>query len=228
MSSEVLFVVALGFFLGVRHATDADHVIAVTTIVSRQRALASAALTGLLWGVGHTVTIVAVGAGIILLGAAIPPRLSVGMELSVGLMLIVLGAINIVSFVKSHPSRGRGSTPQTTHAHGDYVHSHGFARPVAVGIVHGLAGSAAVMLMVGAAVADPRWAVGYLLVFGLGTMTGMMVITVAMASALRALGGRSEAAARHLGLVCGVVSVAFGVTFTFQIWASGTALAIGH
>src|SRR4029453_19046307 len=84
--TSLLAVCVLGFFLGMRHATDPDHVIAVTTIVSRHRSTAGAAMIGALWGVGHTLTILVVGAGIILLGWVIPPRVGLSLELSVGVM----------------------------------------------------------------------------------------------------------------------------------------------
>ncbi len=86
-------VLALGFFLGMRHATDPDHVIAVSTIVSRYRRPWHAALIGIAWGIGHTLTILAVGGGIILLGWVIPARVGLSLEFSVGVMLMVLGAL---------------------------------------------------------------------------------------------------------------------------------------
>jgi high-affinity nickel-transport protein len=259
---DLLAVLALGFFLGMRHATDPDHVIAVTTIVTRQRDLAAAAVTGLLWGIGHSLTVVAVGSGIILFNLAIPHRVGVGMELSVGLMLIVLGLVNVAAFVRLRPGAWRrigDAAPRELHSHphshGDYVHSHphGHApevhphspdqtplaaidrwfdrsqayrhvRPLVVGVVHGLAGTAAVTLLVVAAVRDPRWAVAYLLIFGLGTIAGMMLITMSIASAFRFAGGRSEQSTRRLGLACGVASVVFGLSFAYQVWAGAASL----
>ncbi|MBV8890398.1 MAG: high-affinity nickel-transport family protein, partial [Acidobacteria bacterium] len=91
-------ILVVGFFLGMRHATDPDHVIAVTTIVSQQKSTGRAALIGALWGLGHTITIFAVGTAIILFNLVIPPRLGLAMELSVGLMLILLGGWNLTSF----------------------------------------------------------------------------------------------------------------------------------
>jgi high-affinity nickel permease len=90
-----LAILTIGFLLGMRHATDPDHVVAVSTIVSRERSILKAALIGILWGCGHTITIVAVGAAIILFGMAIPARVGLTMEFSVGLMLILLGALNL-------------------------------------------------------------------------------------------------------------------------------------
>src|SRR6185369_11281592 len=92
---EFLSIVALGFVLGMRHATDPDHVIAVTTIVSRQQSIRHAGLIGIMWGIGHTVTILLVGTGIILFNLVIPPRVGLAMELAVGLMLILLGVLNL-------------------------------------------------------------------------------------------------------------------------------------
>src|SRR5258708_18867442 len=110
--SALLAIVLLGFFLGMRHATDPDHVVAVTTIVSRERTLLHAALIGALWGLGHTVTIFAVGSAIILFNLTIPPRLGLSMELSVGLMLILLGVMNLTGLLRRAMEwiaiRGRG------------------------------------------------------------------------------------------------------------------------
>src|ERR1700732_650390 len=123
-------IVAIGFFLGMRHATDPDHVIAVSTIVSRERTIAKAGLIGMLWGVGHTVTIVAVGAAMILFGAAIPARLGLTMEFSVGLMLILLGVLNLSGamkwvsekFAPAHPPHAGEHVH--VHGHGAHVHFH--------------------------------------------------------------------------------------------------------
>jgi high-affinity nickel-transport protein len=128
-------IIALGFFLGMRHATDPDHVIAVTTIVSRQRSMRHAAVIGGLWGVGHTITIFLVGSAIILFGVVIPPRLGLTMEFSVGLMLILLGILNLSGFTRwitemFTPAVGDSrehAHPHVhvrPHAHGDYVHTH--------------------------------------------------------------------------------------------------------
>src|SRR5919199_6810868 len=92
---STLSVLALGFVLGMRHATDLDHVIAVTTIVSQQRSVARAAGVGALWGVGHSATILLVGGAIVLFRVAIPPRLGLAMEFAVAVMLVVLGAANL-------------------------------------------------------------------------------------------------------------------------------------
>lgn len=255
-----LSIIAIGFFLGMRHATDPDHVVAVTTIVSRQRNLLKAALTGIFWGVGHTLTIFVVGAAIILFGVVIPARIGLSMELSVGLMLIVLGAMNIVSFLRtsrefSSVREKPGVIHSHSHAHGAVIHDHshghlvehshehqsltwldrtfgkiGFyqqLRPLFIGIVHGLAGSAAVALLILTTIRNPHWALIYLLVFGLGTVGGMMLITMSIASAFNFFGGRSENFSQWLGLASGIVSLVFGLFVAYEMgFASG--LFTGH
>jgi ABC-type nickel/cobalt efflux system permease component RcnA len=250
----VLSIIALGFFLGMRHATDPDHVIAVTTIVSRERSIGAAAWIGALWGLGHTITIFAVGAGIILVGWVIPTRLGLSMEFSVGLMLILLGILNLTGmlqwvndqFLTSSP--GSPSVHSHPHSHGGHVHTHphvhspeshshstentslGFLdrafgklgvyqvlRPLVVGLVHGLAGSAAVALLVLTTIRQPRWAVAYLLVFGIGTIAGMMLITAAIAVPFTYASNRFTNLNRTLRIATGLLSLAFGLFLTYQI-----------
>jgi ABC-type nickel/cobalt efflux system permease component RcnA len=257
----LLSIIALGFFLGMRHATDPDHVIAVTTIVSRQRSIRHAALIGILWGLGHTITIFLVGSAIILFGVVIPPKLGLTMELSVGLMLILLGVLNLTGFTRwitetftpqSRDAQGHVHPHVHSHAHthqqGDFVHAHphhhepekhGHAeeatpvgwmdrifgqlglyqalRPLAVGLVHGLAGSAAVALLVLTTIRDPRWAIAYLLVFGVGTIAGMMLITAAIALPFKYSQSRFARLNRGLALASGIISIAFGIFIVYQM-----------
>src|SRR6476661_2235948 len=130
---NVLSFLFLGFFLGMRHATDADHVVALATIVSRQRSLAGSALIGAAWGVGHTVTVMAVGAAIIVFGVVIPPRLGMSMEFAVGVMLVLLGVLTLTGMGRAggathaHAGASRVDQPHVhdhLHAHGDYLHHH--------------------------------------------------------------------------------------------------------
>src|SRR6185503_13058146 len=110
---DILVVLGLGFFLGMRHATDADHVLAVTTIVTRQREIARAAVTGLLWGLGHTLALLAAGVAIIGFNLVVPEWVGTGMEFSVGLMLILLGLFNVATFFKLRPAVWRLAGSQT-------------------------------------------------------------------------------------------------------------------
>ena len=201
MLTALLTVLALGFLLGMRHATDPDHVVAVTTIVSQQRSLVRAARTGVLWGIGHTATILLVGGAIIVLKvqlSGIPPRLGLSLEFAVAIMLVVLGLLTLAG--------GERRVADST------------ARPITVGFVHGLAGSAAVATLPQVAlIPDPLWAVGYLAVFGVGTIAGMMLITASIAApsllAVRRFAGMN----RTLRIVSGVVSIVFGLFLAHRI-----------
>jgi high-affinity nickel-transport protein len=186
-----LSILLIGFVLGMRHATDADHVVAVTTIVSDQPSLWRASVVGALWGIGHSITILLVGGAIILFRIAIPPRLGLAMEFAVAIMLIVLGMVNL-------SGRQIGSAASS-------------ARPLAVGFVHGLAGSAFVALLVVAAVPSPWLGLVYLALFGLGTVGGMALITVAIAMPSALTARRFVNMQRYLRLASGVASVAFGL-----------------
>ena len=253
--SSLVAITLLGFVLGLRHATDADHVIAVTTIVSRQRSVAGAALIGAFWGVGHTFTILAVGGAIILFNVVIPPRLGLMMELAVGIMLVLLGVFNLTGVTRKvterlTPAVAGGHTH--AHAHGDYVHTHAHGhapghhghpedatplarldrrfgglrrglglyqalRPLVVGIVHGLAGSAAVALLVLAEIPKPAWGVVYLAIFGAGTIAGMMIITAAIAVPYAFTGARFARLNGALAAASGLLSLGFGLFISYQI-----------
>jgi ABC-type nickel/cobalt efflux system permease component RcnA len=249
-------VIVLGFLLGMRHATDADHVIAVSTIVSRQRSAWGAALIGSLWGIGHTVTIMVVGGVIILFDLVIPPRLGLAMEFSVAVMLILLGIGSLFGFTTRVTTALTGSDHHDPsahahahpHAHSDFVHTHPHGhqagshgheeaetplsrldralggiglyqavRPLVVGLVHGLAGSAAVALLVLATIRDPLWAVAYLFLFGLGTVVGMMLITAVIALPFAYSAGRFAIVNRYLGLAAGLLSLGVGLFLAYQI-----------
>jgi high-affinity nickel permease len=260
-----LAILTIGFFLGMRHATDPDHVIAVSTIVSRERSIAKAGFIGILWGCGHTLTIVAVGAAIILFGLAIPARAGLTMEFSVGLMLILLGVLNLTGAMKWISEKFSPAHPRVTgehahlHEHGSRVHFHWHShaqaaehhadslaprwlrgtferlglfhslRPLLVGIVHGLAGSAAVALLVLSTIKDTKWAVLYLLIFGIGTIAGMMLITAAIALPFSFAGSRFAWLNRGFVIGSGLVSLSFGLFVCYQIgFAAGLFTSHPH
>jgi high-affinity nickel-transport protein len=205
-------ILVLGFFLGMRHATDADHVVAVSTIVSRKRSLRAAAPIGVLWGLGHTLTILLVGTAIIVFGVVIPTRVGLSMELCVSLMLLLLGGLNLRTFLKAARSM------RHSHDHPDEASpSSSTLRPLFVGIVHGLAGSAGVALLVLGTIRNPMWGMIYLLDFGVGTIVGMLLITVAMAMPIVATAQRFEKFHRVLGVATGIGSVAFGAFLFYEI-----------
>lgn len=243
-------IILLGFFLGMRHATDPDHVVAITTIVSRERTMLHAAVIGALWGLGHTFTILIVGSAIILFKLTIPPRIGLSMELSVGFMLILLGVLNLTGLLRratewltirrlgprahAHVMFGR----RMIHSHGEGVETvsvNAFSiigwtpewwktmgvfhslRPLVIGVVHGLAGSAAVALLVLTTISRPSWAIIYLLIFGLGTVAGMMLITAAIALPFAYSMKRFTKLHHSLATASGLVSIAFGLFLCYQI-----------
>lgn len=201
MLTALLGVLGLGFLLGMRHATDPDHVVAVTTIVAQQRSLLRAARTGILWGIGHTATIFLVGGAIILLKVqldGIPPRVGLSLEFAVAVMLIVLGLLTLAG--------GERRVADST------------ARPLTVGFVHGLAGSAAVATLPQVAlIPDPRWAAGYLGVFGVGTIVGMLLVTVSIAAPSLFATRRFAGMNRTLRIASGVASIGFGLLLAHRI-----------
>jgi high-affinity nickel-transport protein len=209
---------ALGLVLGLRHAADPDHVVAVTAITARTRRVTPAALLGAVWGLGHTLTLFVVGAAIIVFNWVVPPRVGLALEFVVAVALVTVGLWNL---------RGR-------HDHEEAGLGEGSGRPptgraFAVGMAHGLAGSAAVALLVLATVHDPRWACGYLLVFGFGTLLGMMVVTTGLAFPLSAVTRRWGGSARVLRYATGALSLLFGAWLIYQIgWREGLFLAVPH
>jgi high-affinity nickel-transport protein len=206
-----LGILILGFFLGMRHATDPDHVIAVMTIVSKQRKVAKAGIIGALWGLGHTATIFVVGAAIILFKVAIPPRLGLSMEFAVGLMLILLGVLNLTGVTRWWQER---FTPEQPAAN---LGLYNTLRPIIIGTVHGLAGSAAVAILVMTTIADPWWAIAYLLLFGLGTVAGMAVMTTVLAFPIVYTGKKMFRWNEAITMGSGLISVAFGLFISIQI-----------
>jgi hypothetical protein len=239
----------LGLFLGMRHATDADHIVAVATIVSRQRTMRGSMLIGAAWGIGHSLTVMAVGGAIILFGVVIPPWLGLSMEFAVGGMLVLLGVLTLTGVGRGHTAPRAGQPHDHVHAHGDYIHRHphghspethghsaertplaridhswlgGLAlyqwlRPFAVGLVHGLAGSAAIALLVVTIIHDPIVAMAYLVLFGIGTVGGMMLITLLLVAPFAFTSANLPRFNWQLGVASGLISFAFGLFLMYDI-----------
>ena len=199
--SDTVTPILLGALLGLRHATDADHVVAVTTIVARQRSWWQAARIGAVWGVGHSVTLFLLGGAIIGFRVVIPPHLGLGLEFVVALMLIGLGYANL-------RQRDEPSAPS--------LH-----RPFWIGVVHGLAGSAAVALLVLSTIRAPLEAAAYLLMFGFGTIVGMMLVTLLLAAPTVYAGARVARMQGRVRLAAGALSIVFGLLLARELIVDG-------
>lgn len=181
-----------------RHATDPDHIVAVSTIVSREHSISRAGSIGVLWGAGHTLTILVVGGMIIAFKLAFTPTIGLSLELAVAVMLILLGTLNVLG----------------VHSHASVMSA---ARPFFVGVVHGLAGSAAATLLILPLIDDARWAGLYLVVFGVGTIAGMTVVTLAIAAPAALVSKRVSGLQRGIRLASGAVSLCFGLYLSWRI-----------
>lgn len=210
---SALSAAALGFLLGLKHATDADHVVAITTIVSREKSFGRAAWIGGLWGVGHSLTVLLVGGALVIFRVEMPPRVGLSLEFGVALMLIVLGFNNLRPAATAKP-----------HTHDIPARFKGI-RPLIIGVVHGLAGSAAAALLVLAAIPDTLYALAYLFIFGAGTIAGMTLITAMLAVPSVYAADRVVRLQGGIRLAAGALSLAFGIFIAHEIIVHGGLFA---
>ncbi len=197
----MISLLALGFLIGLRHALEADHVAAVASLASETRSLGQAARHGAVWGLGHTLTLFAFGSVVILMDTVVPERLAHWLEMAVAVMLVLLGADVLRRLIRdkvhfhfhrhgdetvhfhAHSHRGERHHDPVRHRH---AHPAGFPfRALVVGLVHGMAGSAALVLLTLETIDSPWMGLVYIALFGLGSMAGMAVLSVAIAFPLR-------------------------------------------
>jgi hypothetical protein len=258
-SSAPLGLILLGLTLGMRHATDPDHVIAVTAILTRERRFLRAMGIGLVWGLGHSATVLAMGTAIIFFKLRVPPRLGLSLEFFVAIVLVLLGlraaketlaliaqklhiayssdsTLVVHSHGHTHEHRGRVRNHNHFHAHSlvndedlgahDHLISPRLAETISgrsltksftVGLLHGLAGSAAIALLVTAAIPSPWWATLYMTVFCSGVIVGMIVITTAVGAPFVLAAKRVAGLHRRLSLTAGWLSLGFGLFLAYQI-----------
>ena len=181
-------VLVYGFLLGLKHATEADHLAAVSTIVSGRKSIFSSAIIGGIWGLGHTISLFAAGVFVLLLDFQISGRAETILEICVGIMLVVLGANVLRKLLRggklhfhTHEHNGHEHAHPHIHEQADEPHTHhGFSfrsKPLIVGMVHGLAGSAALMLTVIPMIESRAVGVIYILIFGAGSIGGMILMS---------------------------------------------------
>lgn len=248
MEPAPLSAMLLGFLLGLQHATDPDHLVAVATILTRERRFTDGALIGVLWGAGHMTTLTIVGAIIIGLKLTVTPAVGGGLELVVAAMLIVLGVLRLrdaargletvpAGHLVADHDHGGGAGVVHSHPHvhdAEQTHEHPHVHPsrwlamlgwrsgwpagraLVVGAIHGLAGSAAVSLLVLATLRSTASAVVYLLIFGIGTIIGMTLLTAVMAFPV-SMALRYRRARQALALCAGVGSIVFGLVYGYRL-----------
>jgi high-affinity nickel permease len=228
MDGSLTAALGVGFLLGVRHAMDADHVAAVSTLVSRHRSVARACLLGTFWGVGHTLALMVAAVLTIVFKTTISPAVERGLEMGVAAMLVLLGAhvlLRSLAGIHVHWHEHTHGEGAHTHLHvhvGSDVHRHRHAlrdgsRPLLVGLVHGLAGSAALMLLALATIASPQAALLYVLVFGAGSTAGMLVLSGLIGLPFAVAAGRSSFAQRAVQALAGTGSLAFGLLMAWRL-----------
>ncbi len=224
-------VLALGLVFGLKHAMEADHLAAVSTIVTERKSVISSSLVGGLWGIGHTISLLIAGVAVILLHIEIGEKTALALELGVALMLIALG-VNVIRKLARRETRLHFHT----HRHGHRMHSHphlhdlaqednpsthhGFrpgARPLLVGMMHGLAGSAALMLLVLSTISSPLVGMAYISVFGVGSIGGMMLMSALVSLPLRLTAERFSRANLTLRGMAALFSVGFGLFMVYEI-----------
>jgi ABC-type nickel/cobalt efflux system permease component RcnA len=222
MDATLLTTLLLGLTLGVEHALDADHVVAVSTILSQNRHPLKAALVGAYWGIGHTLTLLLVGMAVIFLKLRIPNQLALSMEFMVGVVLFVLGVQILWKYrqkqVRAHLHDHTSEAPshehfhshagETGHRHAHLAHQH---KSLAVGMLHGLAGSAALMLLVPSSIQAPIEGVAYILIFGLGSILGMMGVSTLIGLPFALSAERLVPFNRAIQLAAGLAIVGLGI-----------------
>lgn len=223
-------VLAFGFVLGLKHAVEVDHLAAVSTIVSERKSLLGGLLVGGLWGVGHTISLALAGIFIILLHVKISERTAMALEFCVGLMLVALGANALRKLWRGghlhlHVHRHGGHSHVHPHIHDrepetDPQTHHGFrpgVRPLLVGMVHGLAGSAALMLLVLATISRPLVGLLYIVIFGIGSIGGMMMMSALVSLPIYLTARRFTRANLAMRGVAGLFSLSFGLFMIYEI-----------
>jgi hypothetical protein len=222
------YVLGLGLVLGVKHAFDADHLAAISTIVSERKSILSSCVVGALWGLGHTVALLAAGVAIIVLHVEFAPKVALALEFAVAMMLVGLGGNVLRSLLLGgtlhlHPHQHGPRLHVHPHVHADTEAAvpdthHGFRlRPVLVGMVHGFAGSAALMLLVLATIPSPAAGVAYLIVFGLGSTGGMLCMSALLGVPFHLTANYFSRADFAVRTLAGLFSLGLGMLMAYRI-----------
>lgn len=228
---EFLTILGLGLVLGLRHALDTDHLAAVSTILAQRPSLRASSMVGLSWGLGHTVVLLFSGAVVLVLRVPIPEPFAVAAEFGVGAMLVFLGGMLAVRLVRErwhvHAHDHDGAQHMHLHSHAlveDHGHGHWWRdsiRPFCIGMAHGLAGSAALLLLVLSSARSVSEGLTYIAVFGFGSIIGMVL--VGMVVSLPVLWSLNLGRPVFLALqgLASLGSVSIGLTMMYHIAFGG-------
>lgn len=226
MEFGLLSVLAIGFILGIKHAIEPDHVIAVSTIASHTKKLWRASLAGVFWGIGHTATLFIVGLVVILIKGEISEIWSMSLEFLVGIMLVYLGITTVLSFRKKKVHVHQHEHDDTEHMHfhsheHNEAHGHGhkkisYVKSMLIGLVHGLAGSAAMVLLTMSTVTTLWQGIVYILIFGAGTIVGMLLFTTIIGIPFVFTKGQ-RGINQILVRTTGTISIGFGFYYMYNL-----------
>jgi ABC-type nickel/cobalt efflux system permease component RcnA len=226
MEETLLAILALGFILGFKHAIEPDHVIAVSTIASQSKKLWRSSLAGVFWGIGHTATLLIVGLIFILMKGEIPEIWAMSLEFLVGIMLVYLGINCFFSLKKihAHEHTHDGEVHKHFHSHQEttsHLHGHqskkvSYVKSMVVGLVHGLAGSAAMVLLTMSTVKSVWEGTVYILVFGAGTVVGMLLFTTIIGIPF-VLSANKFKLNKTFTQITGGISTAFGFYYMYNL-----------
>jgi ABC-type nickel/cobalt efflux system permease component RcnA len=226
MEVSLLSIVALGFVLGIKHAIEPDHVIAVSTIASQSKKLLRSSLAGVFWGIGHTATLFIVGIILIVMKDKIPEKWAMSLEFLVGIMLVYLGITTLRSFKNKHVHKTEHDGEEHKHFHshkpnGEHEHTHqhnnvDYFRSMLIGLVHGLAGSGAMVLLTMSTVKSVWEGAIYILVFGAGTVIGMLFFTTIIGLPF-VLSAKKLSLNITLTRMTGVISTGYGIYYMYNL-----------
>lgn len=227
MEIGFLTILSLGFVLGIKHAIEPDHVIAVSTIASQSKQLFRSTLAGVFWGIGHTATLFVFGVVLIIMKGEIPQKWAMSLEFIVGIMLVYLGIKTVLSFKNIHLHRHKHDEEEQhkhlhSHVHiGDHDHKHkhnkfSYLNSMLIGLVHGLAGSGAMVLLTMSTVSGIWDAAIYILIFGAGTVIGMLFFTTIIGIPF-VLSSKKISLNRTLTQLTGLISIVFGIYYMYNL-----------
>jgi hypothetical protein len=204
---------AFGVLLGIKHAIEPDHIVAVSTLSSRTRNVKLSSLSGLFWGVGHSLTVVLIGLITVIVGKAIPAREAMYLELGVAAMLIFLGVTSIYGSLRNKAFHQGGFGDQSDLARD---RNRFFLKSLAVGFVHGMAGSAAILLLTLTAV-DTVWGgFMYLMMFAAGSIVGMVLFSTVLGASI-SFGASKFDIHKPAVIIAGAISILFGIYYALEI-----------